>query len=558
MAARLLPIGLGILGILCCRPSSSPDAVAFPDIDGDAVIGHVRVLASDAFEGRAPGTKGEDLTVRYIVDRFREIGLSAGNTDGTFFQSVPLVGITSVPETGLRFEKGSGKLDLRPKDDFVAYSRRAVPVTRLDGSEVVFVGYGVQAPEFGWDDYKGLDVTGKTIIVLVGDPPVPDSADPGRLDPGVFAGKAMTYYGRWTYKYEIGTRLGAAGVFIVHETAPAGYDFSMLHSWVLEHFDIAAPDGNAAGLEAAGWLTLDSAKRLFGLAGMDLEALKEAAAGRDFEPVPLGAKASITLRNALRTIRSRNVVARLEGGDPDFKDEHVIYTAHWDHFGTDPRLVGDTIYNGAQDNATGVGGLIELARAFKSSRVPPKRSILFLAVTGEEQGLLGSEYYARNPIYPLAKAAVVINLDVLNVLGRTRDLTINGLGMTDVDAYAIEAAARQGRVLNPNPWPERGGFYRSDHFPLAKRGVPALDCYRGIDYAGKPADFGMEERARYAEFNHKPSDEIRSDWVTDGMVEDLQFFWMVGFKIAQAGRQPEWKPGGEFKAAREVRLESQR
>ncbi len=557
MQARSKLIGLVVflVALSGCSGGRKAETVGFPEIDGNAVLEHTKVLSSDEFEGRAPGTRGEDLTVDYIVEQFRKVGLKPGNTDGTYIQKVPLVGITADPGFTMVFEKGSAVLKPRFKDDFVAWTKRVVDAVEVADSEVVFVGYGVQAPEYQWDDYKGADLKGKTLIMLVGDPPVPDPEDPAKLDPKMFGGKAMTYYGRWTYKYEIGARMGAAAVLIVHETEPAAYPFSVVQGKVTEQFDLVAPDKNMSRVAVEGWLTLEQGKKLCALAGQDYEALKQRALRRDFAPVPLAVSASMKLKNTLRTIDSRNVVGKLEGSDPKLKDEYVIYTAHWDHFGIGPEIDGDKIYHGAQDNATGIGGLIEIARAFVRLPAAPKRSILFLAVTAEEQGLLGSEYYARNPIYPLARTLAVINMDSLNVHGRTRDISITGFGYSELDDYATRVLAEQGRVAEPDPTPEKGSYFRSDHFPFAKQGVPALASGAGIDYIGKPPGYGRQIREEYtAKHYHKPSDIVRPDWDMSGAVEDLQFYWMIGYRVAQADRYPEWKPGTEFKAMREAQL----
>ncbi len=515
-----------------------------PAIDTNAVLAHTKVLSSDEYQGRAPGTKGEELTVRYLEGEFKKLGLKPGNTDGTYIQKVPLVGITAAPAP-LTFAKGAETQTLKWKDDVVAWTKHVADTAAIENSELVFVGYGVVAPEFNWDDYKGVDVTGKTLVMLINDPPVE----------GAFGGKAMTYYGRWTYKYEIGAEKKAAGVLIVHETGPAGYPFDVVQSKVTEQFDLATPDKNMSRVNVEGWITLDRARDLFRLAGQDFDALKAQAATRDFKPVPLGVTASMTLHNTLRTVDSRNVVAKLDGADPALKDQYVIYSAHWDHFGVGPAVNGDRIYHGAEDNAVGCGGLIEIARAFTKVQPPPKRSILFLSVTAEEQGLLGSQYYAAAPIYPLAQTLANINIDGLNVHGRTKDLTLIGFGASDLDDYAAAAAAEQGRVIRPDPEPEKGFYYRSDHFNFAKQGVPALDPDAGVEYIGKPADYGQKVRNDYTEHRyHKPQDVVLPDWDLSGAREDLRVFLAVGYRVAQADRFPEWKPGNEFRAKRESML----
>ena len=515
-----------------------------PSINTDAVLEHTKVLSSDEYQGRAPGTKGEDLSVAYIEDQFKKIGLKPGNTDGTYIQKVPLVGITADPAP-LRFTKGGQTQTLKWKDDVVAWTKHVADAASINNSELVFVGYGVVAPEYNWDDYKGVDVSGKTVVMLINDPPVE----------GAFAGKAMTYYGRWTYKYEIGAEKRAAAVLIVHETGPAGYPFDVVQSKVTEQFDLVTPDKNMGRVNIEGWITLDRAKALFKLAGQDLDTLKQQAATRAFKPVPLGVTASMTLHNKLRTIDSRNVVAKLEGSDPQRNNEYVVYTAHWDHFGIGPEVNGDTIYHGAKDNAVGCGGLIEIARAFTQLPTPPRRSILFISVTAEEQGLLGSQYYATAPIYPLAKTLANINMDGLNVHGRTRDLTLIGLGASDLDDYTAAAAGEQGRTIRPDPEPEKGFYYRSDHFNFAKQGVPALDPDEGVDFIGKPPGYGQKVRDDYTEHRyHKPQDVVTPDWDLTGAREDLRVFFAVGYRVAQADRFPEWKPGNEFKAKRDAML----
>ena len=531
-------------------------AATTPGIDATRMLNHIKALASDEFQGRQPGTPGEDKTVEYLENAFKGMGLKPGNADGTYVQKVPMVGIT--PEaTPLVFDKGGKKLELKYRDDYVGWSKRVTENVGLDASDVIFLGYGVQAPEFNWDDFKGVDVKGKTIVVLVNDPPV-TGAD-GQLDPKVFGGKAMTYYGRWTYKFEKGAEKGAAGVLIVHETGPAGYGFNVVQGNVGEKLDLITPDKNMGRAAIEGWMTFEKARELFALAGQDLDALKKAAVSRDFKPVPLGVTANVHLKNSFRTINSRNVVAKLEGSDPKLKDEHVIYTAHWDHFGIGAPKNGDKIYNGAADNASGCAAVLEIANAFAQSQPAPQRSILFLMVTAEEQGLLGSEYYARTPIYPLNKTLAVINIDGVNTWGRTRDIVLVGKGASDLDDYTIAAAKEQGRVVVPDAEPEKGFYYRSDHFNFAKVGVPALDPNDGVEFIGKPAGWGMKMRDRYtAEDYHQPSDEVKPDWDLSGAVEDSKLFYTVGLRVANAGKWPEWKPGNEFRAIREKSLGTDR
>ena len=533
-------------------PSASPQTPIglLPSIDNPLLLAHTKTLSSDAFEGRAPGTEGERRATRYLADELKKVGLKPGNTDGTYFQKVPLVGITPTPAP-LVFKKGNRRQTLKWKDDVVAWTKHVADSASLDDSELVFVGYGVVAPEFNWDDYRGLDVKGKTLVMLVNDPPVPDPANPDELDAKTFGGKAMTYYGRWTYKYEIGAQKGAAGVLIVHETGPAGYGFNVVQGKTGEQFDLVTPDKNMSRAAIEGWITLDQATKLLQSAGQDFDVLKKQAATREFKPVPLGVTASMTIHNTRRTIDSRNVIAKLEGSDPKVKDEYVVYTAHWDHFGKN----SDGIFHGAEDDALGCAALIEVARAFTKLPAPPRRSILFLAVTSEEQGLLGSQYYSMAPIYPLAKTAADINMDSWNVHGRTKDLTLVGYGASDLEDYARDAAAEQGRVVHGDAEPEKGFYYRSDHFNFAKEGVPALDPDGGIDYIGKPAEYAKQVREDWnANRYHTPKDVVRSDWDLAGINEDLKVLFAVGYRVAEAEKFPEWKPGNEFRAKREAML----
>jgi Zn-dependent M28 family amino/carboxypeptidase len=538
--------------------SLPPPAVplsAMPKIDGAAILDTTKKMSSDKFQGRAPGTVGEEITVGYLQMRFKELGLQPGNPDGTYIQKVPLVGITGKETNPLTFSKGTQKMALKWSDDVVAWSKHVAPSASIADSDVVFAGYGVEAPEYNWNDFKDVDVKGKTIVVLVNDPPVPDPANASALDPKTFGGKAMTYYGRWTYKFEEGARKGAAAILIVHETAPAGYPFSVVQGNLNEKFDLVAPDKNMSKANIEGWITLDAAKKLFAMSGQDFDALKKQALTREFKPVALGVKASMAVGNTLRTIDSRNVVAKLEGSDPTLKDEYVVYSAHWDHLGVGAPVNGDNIYNGALDNATGVATVLEIARAMKQTNPAPKRSILFLMVTAEEKGLLGSEYYSLNPLYPLAKTVANINIDGVNQWGRTKDISVIGLGASDLDDYLRQAAQEQGRTITPDPEPEKGFYYRSDHFNFAKQGVPALDPDAGVEYIGKSADWGSKKRDEYTEKDyHAPSDQVKPDWDLSGAVEDAQLLMTVGYRVANADRLPEWKPGNEFKAKRDAML----
>jgi Zn-dependent M28 family amino/carboxypeptidase len=545
---------LALLLAVCSCSRNQPTNLqpALDAISADSLLSEIKTLSSDEFEGRKPGSPGEEKTIAYMQQQFRQLGLKPGNPDGTYLQNVPLAGITSKSQADIAV-KGR-KLSLVGKTDYIALSSRYIPEVEVKGTGIVFVGYGVVAPEYGWDDYKDVDVKGKTILMLINDPAIPDPNDPSKLDDKMFKGSAMTYYGRWTYKYEIASQKGAAAAIIIHETGPAGYPFEVVSgSWGGENFGIQRPDNNMERVPVEGWITYDKAGELCRMAGLDLAALKKAAIQKDFKPVTLpGATASFRIENTLRKIDSHNVVAKLEGSDPALKDQYVIYTAHWDHLGRDPELKGDQIYNGAADNASGSAGLIEIARAFTKLSPAPKRSILFLSVTAEEQGLLGTEYYAENPLYPLKNTLADINMDVLNTWGRTKDLTLIGLGNSTLDDTATEVLKAHDRTVEGDPDPGKGGFYRSDHFEFAKQGVPALDPDPGTEYIGKPAGYGKEKRDYYTEHDyHKPSDEVKPDWDLSGAVDDLRIFLEVGDKVAQAAIFPTWKPGTEFKAKRD-------
>ncbi|MBI2814913.1 MAG: M28 family peptidase [Opitutae bacterium] len=525
-----------------------------PEISSANILAHVKVLASDEFEGRSPGTPGEDKTVAYLIAEFKKLGLQPGNPDGTYIQNVPLVGITSTPT--LSFTLDGKVLAMENINEFVGPTSRVTPHVEAKDTDVVFVGYGIVAPEFGWDDYKSVDVRGKTVVMLINDPPVV-GAD-GQLDPKIFGGKAMTYYGRWTYKYEIAAAKGAAACLIVHETGPAAYPFGVIvGSRSRENFEISVPDRNAGHVAMEGWLTLDATRRLFTAAGQDYDRAKAAAGRRDFAPIALGAKASFTVDSVLRNVASKNVAALLPGTDPKLKDEYVIYTAHWDHLGRDNRLPGDQIFNGAADNAAGCGVLLELARAYTSlpAAQRPKRSILFLSVTAEEKGLLGSHYYAQDPLYPLTKTLANINMDGANQFGPTSDMATVGYGASTIDDIGIAVAAAQGRDMKPEANPERGSYYRSDHFEFAKVGVPSYYPKNGRAFIGQPADFADKNVNDYiANRYHKVTDEVQPDWTFEGAAQDAVFLLQVGWRIANGDTWPEWKPGNEFKPRRDAMM----
>lgn len=528
-------------------------AEALASITADDLMEHTRRLASDEFEGRAPGTAGEDSTVAYLISAFQDMGLQPGAPDGGWTQAVTLLGIRSQATGSLSVDGATLPLDF--PEDFVAVSYRDGDRVDVHDSELVFVGYGVEAPEYGWNDFAGQDMTGKTLVMLVSDPPVRSATDSAELDPDMFNGEAMTYYGRWTYKYEVGAEKGADAVLVVHETGPAGYPWEVVTgSWGAENFGIAS-EGGTTPLAVEGWITREVAVRLFDAAGHDFEEMKERARTPGFEPVPLNGTADFSVAMERRTVQSENVVARIEGGDVEGRDEHVVYTAHWDHLGRDTTLTGDQIYNGALDNATGTAGLLELAEAFTRLPEPPARSVLFLAVTAEEQGLLGARHYAANPLYPLEKTLANINIDGLNQWGRTEDVVVIGAGSSSLEDVLERYAGMQDRTLTPDPEAEKGYFYRSDHFEFAKQGVPALYIDTGTRYRDRPEAWGQQKREEFTSRDyHKPSDEVKEDWDLSGAVEDLQLMFLVGFDVAQADEWPAWREGNEFEARRREML----
>ena len=533
-------------------------SVAVEHIRPDHLLSNIKTLASDEFAGRAPASVGEERTVGFLVEQFKALGLEPGNPDGSFLENVPLMGVTGEPTVTIR--AGGKPLDLVIPRDCIASSVRFVPEVTLENSEMVFVGYGVVAPEYGWDDYKGVDVRGKTIVMLVGDPPVPDPADPSRLDEKVFHGRAMTYYGRWTYKYEIAAAKGAAAALIVHETGPAGYPYLVLvASHTQEAFELQSASRNLDRVAVQGWLTAPKASELFAACGKRFETLKQTAVRRDFKPVPLEATASFRIHNQLRPVASRNVIAKLEGTDPALRHEYVVYSAHWDHLGRNEKLVGDQVFNGALDNASGTAGLLELAAAFTKLTPAPKRTVLFLSVTAEEKGLLGAKHYAEHPLYPLERTLANINMDGINPWGRTRDVEVIGYGQSTLEDLLEEAARASGRTVTADSGPEKGRFYRSDHFEFAKQGVPGLYLKGGIDLVGQPAGSGQQKIDEYTQRDyHKVTDEVKPDWDMSGGAEDLRLLFEVGWRVAQAKNYPTWKTGSEFKARRDAMLQPSR
>src|SRR5438309_564149 len=519
---------------------------ALDAITPDGLLAHIKVLASDEFEGRSPGTKGEDLSVTYIADQFKKIGLKPGNPDGTYTQEVPLAGIKSEPR--MSFVIGGKTMDLKYPDDFVASSARLQPEINIEKSDVVFVGYGVVAPEYGWDDYKDVDVRGKTVLMLIGDPPVPDPKDPSKLDEKMFKGKAMTYYGRWTYKYEIAAQKGAAAAIIVHETEPAAYPWQVVKSsWAKENFELDNPNKNMDAVSARSWITLEIAKKLFVDCGQDFDALKKSAITKEFRPVALNAKANVEIKQQIRSFKSHNVIGKLEGEDPKLRDEYIIFTAHWDHLGRHPELQGDQIFNGAIDNASGVASVIQLAAAFKKLNPPPKRSVLFMATTAEEAGLLGAKYYAEHPLYPLEKTLADINLDSMNVWGKARDIEDLSLGFSTLDDLLAAAAKRQGRTAIPDSRPDKGKIYRADNFEFSKVGLPSLYIGKGEHLLSRPETAPLRSDEFDSTDYHQVTDAIRPDWDLSGAVQDVQLLFEVGYEVTNGDKFPEWKSGGEFR-----------
>jgi Zn-dependent M28 family amino/carboxypeptidase len=526
---------------------------ALEAITPDGLLAHIKVLASDEFEGRAPGSKGEELTVKYITDQFKKIGLKPGNPDGTYTQEVPLAGIKSEPQ--MSFVTREKTMDLKFPDDFVASSARLQPEIKIDKSDLIFVGYGAVAPEYGWDDYKNVDVKGKTLLMLIGDPPIPDPKAPSKLDDKIFKGKAMTYYGRWTYKYEIAAKKGAAAAIIIHETEPAAYPWQVVRSsWSKENFELDNPNKNMEAIPARSWITLDVAKKLLTDSGQDFDALKKSAITKNFRPVVLKAKANIDIKQQVRAFKSHNVIGKLEGSDPKLNGEYVIYTAHWDHLGRHPEMQGDQIFNGAIDNASGVASIIEIAGAFMKINPPPKRSVLFMATTAEEAGLLGAKYYAEHPLYPLEKTLADINLDSMNVWGKAHDIEDLSLGFSTLDDLLAAAAKQQGRTAIPDSRPDKGKIYRADNFEFSKVGLPSLYVGKGEHLLSRPETAPLKSDEYDSTDYHQVTDEVNPDWDLSGAVQDVQLVFEVGYEVANGDKFPEWKPGNEFKPKRDAMM----
>ena len=524
-----------LVGCASTSNTSNDVANAYQSINSQQLAEHIKVLASDEFGGRAPSSKGEELTLAYLTDQFKALGFQPGNGD-SFLQEVPLVSLEADSNMVLTI----GGKDYQYKKDMVMGSSRISAKQSIKDSELVFVGYGVNAPEYNWNDYEGLDVEGKTVVMLVNDPGF------ATKNPDLFTGDAMTYYGRWTYKYEEASRQGAAGAIIIHETAPASYPWSVVeNSWSGEQFGFQKENNNMDRVAVEGWVTTDVAKELFTKAGLDFDTMKANAAKGPYHVDMGDLTASVEVNNTIKKSISYNFIATLPGSEKP--DEHIIYSAHWDHLGTDKTRKGDQIYNGAHDNATGTAGLIEVAEAFATLPQHPSRSMTFLAVTAEEQGLLGSKYYAANPVIPASQTVANINMDSLNLLGKVKDISVVGIGKSEMDSLLETAAKAQGRTVSGDPKPSSGGYYRSDHFAFANMGVPAM-------YAGGGSEALNEETANYRKrmslvlrgCYHQPCDRYRDEWDLSGAIQDLQLFYQVGFDISEREEWPKWNANSEF------------
>jgi Zn-dependent M28 family amino/carboxypeptidase len=532
---------------------AAESAVKLPDAPAtDAAIraedlsAQIQIIASDEFAGRQPGGPGERKTVAYLAREFARLGLKPGNGD-SYTQQVPMVEIVSEATGPVQVSYADGSTDsLAIGDEAVVQTLREDPTSAVRDSELVFVGFGVNAPELGWNDYAGVDVKGKTVLVLVNDP----GFETG--DPELFRGKAMTYYGRWTYKYEEALRQGAAAALVLHDDAGAAYGWEVVrNSFSGAEFDLPHVDGDPAPLAIRGWLTSAAAQRVFAKLGHDYAALRKAANQPGFKAVPLDAKVSMGVTSRVRHAESANVVGVLPGSE--HPEEVVIFTAHWDHLGRSFQSKEDGIFNGAVDNATGVAALLELAEAFAKSPTPPKRSLMFLSVTLEESGLLGSKYYVQQPLMPLKDTVATINMDAIQVIGKTRDVVVIGHGNSELEDILKRHAEEQGRIIVPEPTPENGFYYRSDHFNFARAGVPSLYAKNGIDHVEKGEAYGRQLAADYvAQRYHKPSDQFDPSWDLSGNVQDTELLYAVSREIANGGAWPNWYEGTEFRAAREA------
>jgi len=543
----LLLIGLLLFQFSCKSPNSSVQK-SLQSIRAKEIKQHDSILASDAFMGRKPFTEGETKTIHYLKDAFQKMGLQPAN-HGSYFQEVPMVELKSNPSKQMKITTKNGVLNFPYLDEYVATTRRMIEKVKVKNSPLVFVGYGIVAPEYHWNDYKNLNVKGKTVVMLVN--------DPGYVlrDSTFFKGKTMTYYGRWTYKYEEAARQGATGVIVIHETGAAGYPWSVLRNGSQNaSLLLRAKDKNMSRCAFEGWLTTNAARKLFSKAGLNYKKLAKDALKPDFKAVPLNASVSLEIKNKLRYDTSHNVLAMLPGGER--ADECVIYTAHWDHFGIGPKINGDSIYNGGDDNGYPLACLLETAKAFSKLNFKPKRTVIFMAITAEEEGLLGSEYYARHPVFPLNKTIADINYELFIPMGKMKDVTITGFGQSDLDDEVKALAKAQGRYVVEEPHPENGMYFRSDHFSFAKHGVPSLFCKGWTESAthGKAwtaAQVNDYWKHRY----HQPSDEYHSSDDVAGLVQDTRLFFRLGLKLAQQNDFLNWKPGSEFKARRDKMMQ---
>jgi Zn-dependent M28 family amino/carboxypeptidase len=525
--------------------SESSDAeLAASQIEENKLRAHVKYLADDLLEGRGPGSRGGMLAAKYIAAQFEALGLEPAGADRSFFQQVRMIGSRTDPSTKLVIKSEAGGAEFGFGDDFVAgtdFEQAEIPIN----SDIIFAGYGVSAPENNWDDYKGLDVRGKILMIMVNDPPATPS------EPNLFGGKALTYYGRWTYKYEEAARRGAAGVILIHTNNSAGYGWNVVRSsWGGERFGLA-PEAGAPSLKLKSWVTEETARKIAQLGGKNLDQLRQSADSRAFTPTPLNVRVDMTLRTQSQRLTSPNVVAIYRGNDPTLKNEYVVYSAHWDHLGVRPDQPGDNIYNGAVDNATGIAGMIAIANAFNTLAFKPRRSILFIATTAEEQGLLGAEYYARHPLVPFQQTIANINLDSMNTLGVTTDITPLGADRSTMGKFIEEVAKENNVTVSPDPRPEQGSFYRSDHFPFAKAGVPAVSFNPGVKFVGHPDKWGEEQFRDYNQHRyHQPSDEYSPNLNFGGMVQQARLAFWLGLRVANATETPQWNKGDEFERAR--------
>ena len=517
-----------------------------PEISAEDFAAHIRVLASDDFGGRKPGSEGEEKTVNYLREQFRRLGLQPGNGD-SYFQTVPMLETTTdVARTTMSIKVGGRERPMRFGEDMVVSTRRGVADVNIGNAPVVFVGYGVNAPEAGWNDYAGIDVKDKVVVMLVNDPGFHSG------DESLFEGRRMTYYGRWTYKYEEAARQGAAAAIIIHDTPGAGYGWDVVkNSWSGSQFDLLPADDPAPRLPMQGWITGEQASAVFGEAGLSLAQLRDAAGKRGFKAVPLQRTSfSAALHSATRRSSSRNVVAKLPGTKRP--NEAIVYAAHWDHLGTHADEPGDNIYNGAIDNATGVAGVLEIAEQFTVQNPRPERSVVFLLVTLEESGLLGSAYYAAHPVLPLKDTVAVVNIDAMPVVGQTRDLVVVGLGNSELEDVLKPIADKQGRVLIPESAPEKGQFFRSDHFSFAKAGVPALYVKGGVEHIEKGREYGLAMLDDYTKNHyHSGADNFDPDWDLRGIVQDLNALYQVGKTLSLSEAWPNYREGNAFRAIRE-------